>query len=102
MYMFVIWLASPMALCGSESHVGEMHHPVVHLDAGIEVVVGIEEEHERIVVLAVKILLYAPAVVGKGLALPPGDSSLQGTASEIYSQLRFTSDQSRMPSAPKD
>lgn len=97
MYMFVIWLALPMALCGSESPVGEMHHPVVHLDAGIEVVVGIEEEHERVVVLAVKILLYAPAVAGKGLALPPGDSSLQGTASEIYSQLRFTSNQSRMP-----
>lgn len=86
--MFVIWLASPLALCGSESHVGKMHHPVVHLDAGIEVVVGIGEEHERVVVLAVKILLYAPAVVGK--------------ASEIYSQLRFTSNQSRMPSAPKD
>ena len=34
--------------------------------------------------------------VGKGLALPPGDSSLQGTASEIYSQLRLTSDQYRM------
>lgn len=84
MYMFVIWLASPLALCGSESHVGKMHHPVVHLDAGIEVVVGIGEEHERVVVLAVKILLYAPAVVGKGLALPPGDSGLQGARQAKY------------------
>ncbi len=78
MYMFVIWLASPMALCGSESHVGEMRHPVVHLDAGIEVVVGIEEEHERVVVLAVKILLYAPAVVGKGLPCPLETAASRG------------------------
>ncbi len=39
---------------------------------------------------------HAGVSLGKGLALPPGDSSLQGTASEIYSQLRFTSDQYRM------
>ena len=76
--MFVIWLASSMALCGSESHVGEMHHPVVHLDAGIEVVVGIEEEHERVVVLAVKILLLLQLWLARGLPCPLETAASRG------------------------